>query len=70
MTTALERLAALTGKDRVVIVSSSALVEWERTELFKVHTGREGTEQLAEIVLSHTTDTTGTQLAHAASTVA
>ena len=52
MTTALERLAALQGKDRASIVSSSALVEWERTELFKVHTGREGTGQLVEIVLS------------------
>ena len=52
MTTALERLAALQGKDRASIVPSSALVEWERTELFKVHTGREGTGQLAEIVLS------------------
>ena len=40
MTTALERLAALKGKDRVVIVSSSALVEWERTSLFQLHQGR------------------------------
>ena len=52
MATALERLAALTGKDRFEIVPSSALVEWERTSLFQLHQGREGTGSLVEIVLS------------------
>ena len=52
MSTALDRLAALKGKDRVIIVGSSALAEWEKTELFRVHQGRVGTAELTEIVLA------------------
>ena len=52
MTTALDRLAALKGKDRGEIVGSSALAEWEKTELFRSHQGRVGTADLTEIVLA------------------
>ena len=52
MTTALDRLAALKGKDHGVIVGSSALAEWEKTNLFRVHQGRSGTAELTEIVLA------------------
>ena len=42
------------GKDRVVIVGSSALAEWGKTNLFRVHhqQGRSGTAELTEIVLA------------------
>ena len=49
---ALDRLSALKGKDRGTIVRSSALVEWEKTNLFQVHQGREGTALLTEVVLA------------------
>ena len=49
---ALDRLSALKGKDRDAIVRSSALAEWEKTNLFQVHLGREGTALLTEVVLA------------------
>ena len=49
---ALDRLSALKGKDRDTIVRSSALAEWEKTNLFQVHLGREGTALLTEVVLA------------------
>ena len=49
---ALDRLSALKGKDRDEIVRSSALAEWEKTNLFQVHLGREGAALLTEVVLA------------------
>ena len=52
MANVFDRLQALQGKTRGEIVAGSAHAEWEKTDLFIQHTGREGTGNLVEIVLA------------------
>ena len=47
-----DRLQALQGKTRDEIVAGSASAEWEKTDLFIQHKGRDGTGNLVEIVLA------------------
>ena len=52
MANVFDRLQALQGKTRGEIVAGSASAEWEKTDLFIQHTGRDGTGNLVEIVLA------------------
>ena len=47
-----DRLQALKGKSRGEIVAGSASAEWEKTDLFLKHPGRDGTGNLVEIILA------------------
>ena len=47
-----DRLQALKGKSRGEIVAGSASTEWEKTDLFLKHPGRDGTGNLVEIILA------------------